>query len=74
MNYIVNEKLNKNPLYVRYLRENSHWYKLLNRNPEKINDMINEMKVRYQMRPSDKITNIMDTASLVSKIWSATKE
>ena len=39
-----------------------------------INDMINEMKVRYQMRPSDKITNIMDTASLVSKIWSATKE
>ena len=57
MNYIVNEKLNENPLYVRYLRENSHWYKLLNRNPEKINDMINEMKVRYQMRPSDKITN-----------------
>lgn len=74
MNYLVNKKLSENPLYIRYLRENSHWYKIINRNPEKIDEMIEEMKIRYKMRTTDKISNIIDTASLVSKIWSATKE
>ena len=47
--------------------QNSHWYKTLNREPEKITDMINEMKERYGLRPTDKISNIVNTFSLISK-------
>lgn len=73
MNYIVLKKLNENPLYIKYLRENSHYYKILNRNPELIDSMIEEMKVRYGLRKTDKFNNIVDSISLVSKIWNATK-
>lgn len=74
MNYIVQSKLVSNPLYIRYLRENSHWYKILSRNPLAIDQMIEEMKARYQMRTSDKISNVVDSVSLISKIIGATKD
>ena len=74
MNYIVLTKLSENPLNIKYLRENSHYYKILNRNPEMIDAMIEEMKTRYGLRRTDKINNMMDSISLVSKIWKATKE
>lgn len=74
MNYLVQKKLYEDPLYIKYLRENSHWYKILNRHPNRVEEMIEEMKTRYKMHTSDKITNVMDTVSLVSKIWNASKE
>lgn len=74
MNYIVLTKLQENPLYIKYLRENSHWYKIINRNPLMINEMIEEMKTRYKMKPMDRISNVFDSISLISKIISATKE
>lgn len=74
MNYMVMQKLNENPLGIKYLRENSHYYKILNRNPELIDQMLEEMKTKYGMRKMDKVSNIMDSVSLVSKIWKATKE
>ena len=33
----VNNKLKSNPLYIKYLREHSYYYKLLNRDPNLIN-------------------------------------
>ena len=33
MNLDTQFKLKNNPLYIKYLRENSHWYKVLNREP-----------------------------------------
>ena len=37
-------KIRANPTYQRFLRENSHWYKILNRHPELFNHFISEMK------------------------------
>ncbi len=53
--------------YKNYLRSNSYWYKLLNRNPEMINDFIKEVKEKYKLRPTDKINNIIDKLDMVNK-------
>ena len=44
--------LDSNPEYKRYLRSNSYWYKTLNRNPEMINNFIDEVKEKYKLRTS----------------------
>ena len=33
-------KLKSNPLFIKYLHENSYWYKTLTRSPESFNDFI----------------------------------
>lgn len=59
--------IDSNENYKKYLRYNSYWYKILNRDPNKINDFIKEVKERYKLRVTDKIENIMDKMSMVSK-------
>ena len=34
MNLDIQFKIKNNPNYQRYIRENSYWYKILNRTPE----------------------------------------
>ena len=48
MNLDVQFKLNQSPNYITYLRYNSHWYKILMRNPEKINDFIKEFNEIFE--------------------------
>ena len=43
-------KIRNNPYLYRYLRDNSSWYKILNRNPEAIKDMETEMKQVYKSK------------------------
>ena len=61
-------KLKSNPLYIKYLHENSHWYKILNRNPDSFNDFIEEMKTNYKLRTSDKIDRALSTFEMLSTI------
>ena len=70
MNYNIQFKIKANPLYQRYIRENSHWYKILNRNPEKFNDFLEEIRIRYKLRPTDKLNNILDKIRLVQNFMS----
>lgn len=74
MRFDVQLKLKENPLYVKFIRENSQWYKILNRNPDKFNDMVNAMKVKYKLRATDKINNVLDSVDLVTKIFKVTSE
>ena len=64
-------KLKSNPMYLKYLRENSHWYKTLNRDPEMFNTFIEEMKTAYKLRPSDKINKALSTFEMVTAIISS---
>ncbi len=59
--------IDSNPDYKRYLRTNSYWYKILNRNPFLIDDFIREVKEKYKLRTTDKINDIMDKIDMVSK-------
>ena len=64
-------KLKSNPLFIKYLHENSHWYKTLNRDPDMFNVFIEEMKTNYKLRPSDKINKALSTFEMVSAIISS---
>lgn len=51
-------QIRNNPYLYRYLRDNSKWYKALNRNPNNIKQMEIEMKNAYKLNLTDKIETI----------------
>ena len=65
--------LDSNIIYKKYLRSNSYWYKILNRNPELVNDFIKEVKEAYKLTTTDKINNVIDKIDMASKIINALK-
>ncbi|MEF2690081.1 MAG: YlbE-like family protein [Bacilli bacterium] len=68
MDLSVQFKLNENNLLHRYIRENSYWYKILNRNPSLISNMTDEMKDKYKLHTSDKIEEIGNKISMIESI------
>ena len=73
MRYEIKEKIYSDPKLLKYLRENSGWYKKLNRN-EPIENMINEMKERYGLRFKDKVDKIGTGIDLINAFMNVTKE
>ena len=73
MNINLQYKIKSNPNYIRFLRENSIWYKYLNRNPNYFSQLENEMKIKYKLTPKDKLekfTQNMDKISQIIDIFS----
>lgn len=66
MNLDLQFKINNDANLKRYLRENSYWYKILNRDPTKINELTNEMKEHYRLRPTDKINDIAEKMKMIN--------
>ncbi len=63
-------KLKTNPNYIKYLRENSYWYKILMRNPNLFDEFVNEVKTRYKLRAVDKISDAINTIEMLQMIMS----
>ncbi|MEG0025867.1 MAG: YlbE-like family protein [Bacilli bacterium] len=61
-------KIKNNPNYSRYLKENSYWYKYLNRDPTIFLAFEEEVKKFYGLRPQDRISKVLDTVEMVSTI------
>lgn len=68
MNLNTQVSLKTNPNYVRFLRENSYWYKYLNRNSNYLPELINEMKIKYKLTPSDKLDRFTKNIDKVSQL------
>lgn len=66
-------KIKRNPLYLEYLHKHSYWYKILNRNPEKFNEFVEEVKNTYHLKPTDKIKKALDTVDMLSAVLSSFK-
>lgn len=73
MNKEVLSKLKNDPKYLTFLRQNSSWYKTLNRNPNRYNDFQKAMKEKYKLRTIDKIDNFVTSVDLITKILDASK-
>ncbi len=73
MHLSIQFKIRANPDYQRYLRENSHWYKILNRNPEAFNTFVSDMKQKYKLTPADKLNDVLDKIRLVQSFISMLK-
>ena len=50
--------IRNNPYYYNYLRVNSSWYKLLNRDIRYLKDMEVEIKDYYRLNFSDKLSDL----------------
>ena len=61
-------QIKSDPNLYNYLRQNSYWYKYLNRNPVYLKQMEDEMKEKYKLRSVDKIENISHTIKMVESI------
>lgn len=66
MNLDVQFKIKNNPMLQKYIRENSYWYKNLNRNPDLIEVLTDEMKEKYKLTTADKINNLGQKLELIS--------
>ena len=73
MRYEIKESIYKDENLLRYLRENSGWYKRLNRS-ESLENMVNEMKERYGLRFRDKVDKIGTGIDIINALMNVTKE
>ena len=61
----LQQRLIRNPLLFRYLRENSYWYKYLHRGDEAFPLFEREMKERYKVRMQDKMENLSQSLQMI---------
>lgn len=73
MNLYTQYSLRSNSNYIRFLRENSYWYRYLNRNINNFSLFQKEMKQKYKLTSSDKsdrFTKNIDRMSQIIDIFS----
>ncbi|MBR1386666.1 MAG: hypothetical protein IJ568_07545 [Bacilli bacterium] len=66
---MINEmvfNIKQNRLLYNYLKYNSHWYKILNREPFRLKELEEEMKKEYKLRFEDRIINLGEKIELLS--------
>ena len=68
MNYILQKKLEETPKMAELLKQNSYWFKNLNRNEESFKEFVVAMKEKYRLRVTDKISDAIDNMDLISSI------
>ncbi|NLL45046.1 MAG: hypothetical protein GX247_05220 [Mollicutes bacterium] len=73
MNLDIQFRIKNNRNYQRYIRENSHWYKILNRTPEAFKIFEAEVKDRYRLRVTDRISKILESIELFQTFFSSFK-
>ena len=56
--------INSDPKQKQFLRENSYWYKYLNRDSNYYKDFISDMKQKYKLTMADKINKLSDNISM----------
>jgi len=68
MNLQVQSNIKTNPYKIRFLRENSYWYKYLNRNSNYLTEFNQEMKIKYKQTPKDKLDRFTKNIDKVSQL------
>lgn len=73
MNLYLQYKIKQDPRQLQFLRENSYWYKYLNRSESYYKDFINDMKDKYKLKPTDKINKMIENINLFSSFLDVLK-
>lgn len=73
MIYELQRKINNDVNLKRFLRENSMWYKRLNRDPSSFSSFVDEMKVKYKLTIEDKINRTIDNISMLESFLDVLK-
>ena len=73
MSIDIQFKIKNNKNYIKFLRENSYWYKYLNRDPNNFKLFEEEVKTVYKLRPTDKISRAVDTIEMLQTLFTNMK-
>lgn len=73
MSYEIQNRINSDINLKRFLRENSYWYKSLNRNSNIFPQFVSEMKVKYKLTTNDKINRTIDNISMIQSFLDVLK-
>ena len=65
--------IKSNPNLYRYLRDDSSWYKVLNRGEESIKMVEEEMRKRYKLTAQDKIEKLSRSVEMISTFMDVLK-
>lgn len=74
MTYSLQMKINSDINLKKFLRENSYWYKILNRNENAFLEFVSDMKVKYKLTTSDKINKTIDNISMIQSFLEVLKQ
>ena len=66
-------KIKSDPRLQRFIRENSYWYKYLNRSDEALKGFMDEVRDKYEMKTSDKINRLFDNINMFGAFLEALK-
>ena len=73
MNLNLQYRIKQDQRQLQFLRENSYWYKYLNRSEQYYKDFINDMKDKYKLKPTDRLNKMMDNINLFSSFLDVLK-
>ena len=73
MNLNLQYRIKQDQRQLQFLRENSYWYKYLNRSESYYKDFINDMKDKYKLKPTDKINKMIENINLFSSFLDVLK-
>ncbi|MCI6266562.1 MAG: YlbE-like family protein [Erysipelotrichaceae bacterium] len=73
MTYYVQNKINSDVNLKRFLRENSYWYKNLNRSERNFLEFVEDMRIKYKLTTSDKINRTIDNISMLQSFLEVLK-
>lgn len=73
MSYDIYYKIHNDLNLKKYLRENSNWYKRLNRTNDSFPYFVEEMKIKYKLTTSDKINKTIDNIGLLQSFLEVLK-
>lgn len=65
--------IKNNPYIYNYLRENSYWYKEINRNPLVLKEMEEEIKKYYRLNFSDKLNDLSKKINMLNMFMNILK-
>lgn len=65
MMYDIRQRINSDINLKKFLRENSNWYKNLNRSRDSFPYFMEEMKIKYKLTVEDKINKTFDNISML---------
>lgn len=68
MELFLQQQFLNNPKMYQYLKENSNWFKYLNRDATLYKDFESKMKELYHERASDKMNSVLDNIDLINGV------
>ena len=73
MELFLQKQFLDSPKMYQHLKENSYWFKALNRDATLYKEFESKMKEIYKERPTDKISEVIDNIDMINGILMSLK-